>query len=969
MSVFSNENFLPGVVTEIENDYSFGFDTSLFGTTDSLVIVGTAFNGPVGIPVPIYSPEHGKYVFGKTYDTKLRKESTLVANIKDAYDRGCRTIYAVRVGGKEINKDFDFSVDCGLRLRVSGLYPSNQAKDVYMLYDNTSGNEVIKLYKPAEKATIAEKMQGLVVSDTAVLVTEIRLNRDYGMTKDSNLIDFIDLFNNHQYNNVITLSIVDKEGADVTTSVESKSLTVGYLFPGVYFIGRNESSCPKFTDAKYSLVKDETSPKPYSDFEGLYFKRLVLNTDVSVGFPIYAENPDDLRKIIKPNGISMVKNFDFLESAGLSDRIFTKDKIDYEETALSAFDIYSKLGCGYAVTAKAEKRVDGTGTEIVPKVKEAPMSDAGRIQPITDGIYAMLENLKVRYRVVTCANADDVIANKLPRPEDFFTYLPEAVEVLNSSIRITPKIAKGEKTSAKSYKIRFDTISSANSDSYEDIYTDQIIKLIDSVKSSDLSVLNTVTMKAGSLFFIVDSLTGDAILNRADGNGGYEKLSDDGLVGEVFAIGRTLYEGVLVGGEVQFVKCVITPDPTVSGGGLFKAKQYVIVENNSEVFVFQVIVGAGNQIKPLGTLDDMMTENKDGSLVFAESNYFGNNEIIVSSAVYGSTTLEEFVEFLNAQDCLNRLFDFEVAYAATEKKDDYMEEVGVTCFDVVEYYLSKDRVGGYDYSLYIPYKTSDNFARQMAQHCTYTELKTVPTHGFIGCKRITDLSLGNLASHADKIIAIEFDLYAKNNQGRNMLDRDNLPYPVGRNLSIILEQHVVQMDDGYKFISNNAAGYAGMVSNLPLDQSSTNQPINIPTSMLNFTNFQLGKLTQRGIVTVKQSYTRGWVITDGVTCAPAASEFRRLAACRVAYAVEELIRKCAEPFIGKQNHDANRNSLRTAIKSDLEKLKGTLIEAYEFNMIVDPKIAKFNYIDIEYSIVPVYEIREVRNKISVKESL
>ena len=40
--------------------------------------------------------------------------------------------------------------------------------------------------------------------------------------------------------------------------------------------------------------------------------------------------------------------------------------------------------------------------------------------------------------------------------------------------------------------------------------------------------------------------------------------------------------------------------------------------------------------------------------------------------------------------------------------------------------------------MYIPYRTVDNFARQLAQHCTYTELKTGPTHGFIGCERMTN---------------------------------------------------------------------------------------------------------------------------------------------------------------------------------------------------------------------------------------
>ena len=86
-------------------------------------------------------------------------------------------------------------------------------------------------------------------------------------------------------------------------------------------------------------------------------------------------------------------------------------------------------------------------------------------------------------------------------------------------------------------------------------------------------------------------------------------------------------------------------------------------------------------------------------------------------------------------------------------------------------------------------------------------------------------------------------------------------------------------------------------------------------------------------------------------------------------AVEDLIRAACDPFIGKPNHVTNRNSLNTASKSRLEKIKGTLIEQYQFQLIVDPKMMKFSYIDINYNIVPIYEIREIRNHISIKDEL
>ena len=68
MSIFSNEDYLPGVVTEIDSIYESDYDTSLFGTTDSVVVIGTAFDGPTGEIVPVYSTTHAAYQFGKSYD-------------------------------------------------------------------------------------------------------------------------------------------------------------------------------------------------------------------------------------------------------------------------------------------------------------------------------------------------------------------------------------------------------------------------------------------------------------------------------------------------------------------------------------------------------------------------------------------------------------------------------------------------------------------------------------------------------------------------------------------------------------------------------------------------------------------------------------------------------------------------------------------------------------------------------------
>ena len=161
-SIFEDELILPGVITEIVNDYIAGYDTSEFGTTDAVTIVGTAFNGPVGIPVPVFSPEYAKYMFGEAFDSVNRREASLVPEIYDAWERGCRTIYAVRLSGKDMYKDYELAIESDLMLRVSGQFPCNDNKDCFMLYkaqQGSAGAGLIRLYKPATRTTVQEKLQ------------------------------------------------------------------------------------------------------------------------------------------------------------------------------------------------------------------------------------------------------------------------------------------------------------------------------------------------------------------------------------------------------------------------------------------------------------------------------------------------------------------------------------------------------------------------------------------------------------------------------------------------------------------------------------------------------------------------------------------------------------------------------------------------------------------------------------------
>ena len=962
MGIFDDEITLPGVIVHVEADYSYGFDSSLFGTTDSELVIGTAFNGPVGQAVPVYSPEHAAYIFGDAYDAVKKEEATLISGVQDAWDRGCRTIYACRIGGKTMHKDFCFKVEVPYKLRLSSIFPSNAGKQCYMLYDGTPGLQSITFYKPVERATIQEMNRGLTSGSDNVLKTTIKLALDNGLTKDDRLVDLIKLFNENTSNNVLLLSIVDKDGNDVTNSPEVYDIPVGAMYSGAYFIGREftNEAVNVVTETEFQLVNEDTTNLPYNNFDKKYFRRLVRNTDVSQAYPIYDEKMSVMRQNIRGAQVLMVKDWDFLETSGLSERLFVCDKEDYEETNLSKFEIYKRLGSGFAITAKASPRksnMDKDGRVIDPtarpRVRETAAEDKNRIVAIEDGIYSVLQDANMRYRVLTCANAEDEINGRLPRAEDFKVAVAQDVVTLGGDMRIMAKVDKTDMKAPIKYSIRF-----------EDIEAEGGIAEFAEVKDLDVSAIHPIVAA-------VDGEAAVAALNNADfengtfvfdgthlhrsGDKAFDKLEGAGMLGKTVIAGGKLFEADADGAFVE--------------KALADQKKFLLAEVLGHVFVMENRTDA---LVNIGDLATLMSDEEDKVVVAAENLRAGHvNEIVIRSNEFDSLTLEELVDTLNQNEVFSTLFTATLTEDGSLEKDDFVNEGEHSAKGLGEAaVLMDDRSVEYDYSLYIPYRTTDNFLRQMAQHCTYTELKTAPTHGVVGTKVLTNVGLTAVSNAVNEILNKDFDLYAKNIFGQNFLDRNKLPYPVGKNVSLVFGQYPVVMEkNNFTHMSNGAAGYAGFITTLPVEQSTTGQSINLSDLSYMLTNTQLGRLTKAGIVTFKKSFTKGIVVTDGVTMAPADSVFRRLSTSRIVGTVEEIIRAAAEPYIGKENHQANRDALNTALKANLDKIKGTLIEQYNFQMNTDPNLAKFSYIEISYQVIPIYEIREVRNSIKMVDSI
>lgn len=952
--IFDNDLILPGVITEIIPDYAQDYDTSSFGTTESVTIIGTAFNGPVGRVTPIFSPEHAKYIFGDSFDPTTRREASLVAEIYDAWERGCRTIYGIRVSGKEIYKDYSFATETKLKLRVSGIFPSNDNKEVYMNFTATqaANGEVgsIKIYKPADRSNMKEKMQGLVLNQNQMLVTEVKLS-GYGITKDSRLVDVINIVNGAENNNVIRLAIVNEDGADVTTSSkEAQSLSVGVMFPGVYTIGRDKATAEVTVKTEVGYVLSSEA-KPHANYQEAIWKELVVNTDVSTSYPIYAKSNGELNTLL--GAVTTDAAGEWLKAIGVIDKIAEKDKIDYEEAELDEFDLYQRLGSGFAQTAKIIEVKGNDGRVKGYKVTVPDSNDENRVVSIPDGIYSMLENHSTNYTVMSNATAETKVSGKLPRKDAFKKRKAGVINLKDNGtnvIELTAKIDSRDFSEATNYSVEVVSVEEGldQAEVLANLVTDVKYERIATVTEEEVS---NVKFAEGTMVMVYENtLADELVVNRAMADVTFTlKTVQNGVLVEADEKGNFIVDvenklyAVEYGAEMARYRIKAVVEDT-----------YVIGTNGDLANVYKVL--ADNELEPVAILGQIANREleEDYTICFVE--ILANKAVVkVFSTEAQWMNYDELVGKLNEDSVFSELFTA-VAYTPDVEVAAKLVGEGVDKGDTY-----------YDTTMYIPYTTTDNFARHLAQHCTYTSLKTYPTHGIIGCSKLNGVNLATVADRVNEILALDLDLYAKRPNGNNMLNNNNVPHPIGRCISVPFMQYTVTTGNGYNYVSNGAAGYAGMVSTLAADRSSTNQPINIPNLAFELSNYQLSKLTGKGVVTCKRT-TQGLVITDGITMAPVDSAYRRLSTTKVINVVDRSLREVIEPFIGLQDNLATINSLNTAITSVLNKLKESLINYYEFKIVTDQASSRLGIIKINYTIIPTNEIKEVRNTVSVQES-
>lgn len=212
---------LPGVFSDIKDGGLSSDLKSLSSTTESLLIIGTAIDGPNNTVFRANSIQEAIDLYGHFRDSQGNiNGASLIRGAIEAYNAGCRDIRLFRLGGTKATASKKLTGK-PYSLYIESKYAGSMYNKVEFLVD--IANERIIVTKPNRKVMDGEKI--VDVLDGAKKI-EYRLNSiiSYNDKNDIQLTRFINAFNNYVYNNVLTLKIYDEEGNDVTTVLNQNIL-------------------------------------------------------------------------------------------------------------------------------------------------------------------------------------------------------------------------------------------------------------------------------------------------------------------------------------------------------------------------------------------------------------------------------------------------------------------------------------------------------------------------------------------------------------------------------------------------------------------------------------------------------------------------------------------------------------------------------------------------------------------------
>jgi len=385
-------------------------------------------------------------------------------------------------------------------------------------------------------------------------------------------------------------------------------------------------------------------------------------------------------------------------------------------------------------------------------------------------------------------------------------------------------------------------------------------------------------------------------------------------------------------------------------------------------------------------VDDTKEEKDPARFPWLGTNGFFNSADIESTM--------KFYEVLGGkyEMVAGTLDEFElVEQGIYSKLENYSVDI-VTVVDV----SANTSIGGISEDGFLVVDHTKNFATQLAQHCAMVTAKTWETIGVLGLAPAPVAGLREIQQYIDlltkNVTLSESAEVLYTSRGINpgfvnahymynlatheqVFNDDGEPIDIGRYVNVVFGPEVgLGHEKLGSYITNGASIYASLISQLNAEISTTNKAIAATGLRYSLSESQHNQLAGGRFVSFESKTnlngSRSIVVKDGITAALPNSDYQRLSTVRITHTTVQLVRKKADKFIGLPNGIAQRNSLATEIQAGLDRLKELgVLNNFKFSIFSSAKDRVLGNAFITLELVPAYEMRKIFTSVALRASL
>lgn len=206
--------------------------------------------------------------------------------------------------------------------------------------------------------------------------------------------------------------------------------------------------------------------------------------------------------------------------------------------------------------------------------------------------------------------------------------------------------------------------------------------------------------------------------------------------------------------------------------------------------------------------------------------------------------------------------------------------------------------------------------------------------------------------------------------GSEIKDDNDVPVDLGKYFSIVADHPLIR--NGYSSISypiSFAASYGGFYIGMNPGSAPTNKSVYNTRIVYKVGLRVLDDLAGAGYVVLREKST-GLKIADAPTATLPSSDWRRLSTVRIVKAVVDGIRNAVDAYLGEGMSDGTRAAMKNSVEKILlaAKKAGYLQDYKPFEIIQTPSMEIEGKAEIELTLIPAYELRQVTLSVSLSKS-